>query len=295
MRNYFVLAIIICLNSTSSNAQARFVSHDYKDYYDWFHQRSQVGLLYTNGASLYTFALSKVKAMACTDSETLLRLPIGSKITNIVDISEDFVQDNINGYDDIWFHVKGEDARHQFFEGYIWGADIAKSWQSVDITGDGINEFVLLGISSKKRKRPTDINATLKVLKNGKILSQTTVPGLCLFEECAASSLLRILKDQPVKGAIIIEASTMTIGCTAGVEKVYYFWNATQKLERVFHAEFTTNKQLRNKSFEFRGEEGLILCRFKHEDKNYNPVWEVKKVDSTQNTIAKTTRKKSRA
>ena len=163
MKNYFVFAIIFCLNPISSNAQARLVSNDYKDYYEWFHQRSQVASLYTDGANLYTFTAAKVKELPCQESETSLHLKIGTKVTNIIDETADFVKANINGYDDIWFHIKGEDEKGQFFEGYIWGADIAKSWQWADITGDDVDEFILLGISNKKRKTPRDINATLKV------------------------------------------------------------------------------------------------------------------------------------
>lgn len=296
MRIHFVTAAILCFNLTVAFPQARFVGQENKDFYEWFHSRSQVANLYTNGAELFTFAAVKVNVSPCKESSVTTCLPIGYRLINIVSETEDFTKDEINGYQDLWFHVKGTDPEGNYFNGYVWGAFIAKSWEFSDMTGDGKSELVMLGITSQTRKNMKDINAEIKVVKNGKLWTKTSVPGLCVFEECASSALIRILKDQPCQGALMVEVSTMTIGCEAGIEKAYYFQTPSGELERVFHAEYTTRKQFRNKSFEYTSPNGdIMLCRYDHEDENFNPVWEVKKIKSGENTIAKTTHEKARA
>lgn len=296
MRKYFVIAAVVCLNVSLVQSQARFVDNNYKDYFNWFHEQSQVENLYTDGAELITFSDVNVQAGACLESEIVTHLPIGFKVQNIVEDLGVFPEDEINGYHDLWFQVSGVGNDGTFFTGYIWGADLAKSWQYADVTGDGKKELAMLGISSRTRKNPTDINAEIKIVKDGKVISKTTVSGLCVFEECATSALLRILKDKPCEGAVIVEVSTMTIGCAAGIEKAYFFQTSSGNLEGVFHAELTTKTQFRNIPFEFVDEQGnIILCRFSHEDENFSPVWTTKKLQSKSRTIAKVTQKNARA
>ncbi|KAA3636357.1 MAG: hypothetical protein DWQ02_08435 [Bacteroidetes bacterium] len=296
MRKFFVIAAIVCFSQSYLFPQVRFVDRAYEDYYQWFHERSQVNNLYSDGAELFTFSEVSVREGACLESETVTCLPMGYRIVNIVDEMEELPKDEINGYHDLWYHVSGSDASGKYFNGYIWGAYIAKSWQFEDVDGDGIKDLAMLGIGDHIRKSTKDINAEIRIVRNGKLLTKTTVPGLCVFEECASSTLLRILKDQPCKGALIVEVSTMTIGCAAGIEKAYYFQTPSGNLERVFHAELTSNRQYRNRSFEYTQPNGdTVLCRFSHDDDQFNPVWNIKKVKSGANSIAETTRKKARA
>jgi hypothetical protein len=296
MKKFFVIVAAFCFVLPTAYPQARFVSHDYEQYFQWFHDQSQVANLYTDGAELFTFSKGNLKSSPCQESETLTQLPVGLKLTNIVDELEGFPEDEINGYYDHWYHVMGTDTHGNSFEGFIWGANIAKSWQISDYTGDGNNEFVMLGIASKQRKDMKDINAEIKILKSGKIISRAMVPGLCVFEECASSALIRILKDKPCKGIVIVEVSTMTIGCAAGIEKAYFFRTPSGDLDRVYHAELTTQKQYRNTSFEFVDENGAkVLCKFSHEDDNYSPVWDAKVIQPKTKSIAKVTSKKARA
>lgn len=296
MKKNFVIVAAFCFSLSFAHSQARFVSHDYEQYFQWFHNQSQVANLYTDGADLFTFSKANLKASPCLQSKTLIHLPIGLKVTNIVDEMEGFKDDEINGYYDHWYHVIGRDTRGNNFEGFIWGAHIAKSWQFSDVTGDGSKEFVMLGVSSKTRKNVKDINAEIKVVKNGEVITKAIVPGLCVFEECASSALIRILKDKPYKGIVIVEVSTMTIGCAAGIEKAYYFQTPSGDLESVYHAELTTKKEYRNKPFEFVDGSGTrVLCRFSHEGANYSPVWEAKIIEPKTKSIAKVTSKKARA
>jgi hypothetical protein len=296
MRNIFVTAVIFCCCQTLLTAQARFVDQTYEDYYNWFHEKSQVNNLYTDGAELYTFAEVLVREQACMESATVACLPMGFRVLNIFDERADLKKDKINGYHDLWYNVSGTDLSGRYFSGYIWGAFIAKSWQFADVTGDGLRELAMVGIGNHKRKNTKDIKAEVRVVKNHRLVTKAPVPGLCVFEECASSALVRILKDQPCEGALIVEVSTMTIGCAAGIEKVYFYQTPSGDLERIYHVELTTNKLYHNKSFKVNSPDaGTILCRFSHEDEQHNPVWNIKKIESDGNSIAETTRKKARA
>ena len=296
MRRFFVIAALVCFSQSPINSQARFVDEAYEEYYEWFHNHSQVSNLYTNGAELYTFTEVFIREDACFESASVVCLPAGFRLVNLFDEMEDPRKDEVNGYHDLWYHVSGTDMSGGYFSGYIWGAFIAKSWQFMDMTGDGDQELAMLGIGQEKRKNHKDFKAEVRIVSHNKLLTKTTIPGLCVFEECASSALLRILKDQPCAGALIVEVSTMTIGCAAGIEKAYLFQTPSGALECVYHAELTTNLQYRNKSFEYAAANGdVVLCRFSHEDEFHNPVWNIKKVKPGANSIAETTQKKSRA
>ncbi len=296
MRNLFVIAVMFFFAQSLLTAQARFVDQAYEDYFEWFHKNSQVSNLYSDGAELYTFSEVMVREEACMESGTVTCLPAGFRIFNRVDETAEPHKDNINGYHDLWYNVSGTDVYGRYFSGYIWGAFIAKSWQLADVTGDDIVELTMVGIGNHQSKNIKDIQAEVRVVENHRIITKATVPGLCVFEECASSALVRILKDQPCAGALIVEVSTMTIGCAAGIEKVYFYQTPAGDLHRVYHAELTTNRQYRNKSFEVTTPNaGTVLCRFSHEDEQHNPVWNVKKLKSDTNSITETTRKKARA
>lgn len=282
MRNILLSATIFALTSTTATPQERFISADYSNFFDWFHKRSQTPQLYTDNATLYIFGEHvDVFSAPSRRSNVLTEVDFAQPVRNIAPADLNFPEDEINGYADIWYKVSGKDHCGNAFKGYVWGAHIAKSWQKVDLDRDGKPEFVMLGISSNPRLKPRDIQAEIRIAKGKSLLYRTTIPELCVFEECATSSLIRVLNDQPLGGKIMIETSTMTVGCWAGIEKAFFYWDGRQ-LERVFHAEYTTQKEYLRKSFVVTpdNQEGTtaMVCYYSREDAHYNPVWDCKAV-----------------
>ena len=275
------------LSIAGLSAQERFISSDFSAFYDWYHRQSQVAQLYESQTELFTFNNNtKVFNGPCRNAEITAQLPIGYGVINIA-YNDDYYlpEDEINGYGDIWYHVRGEDPEGCLFTGYIWGGDIAKGWRRADITGDGRPEFLMLGISSKTRREPTDINAEIRILQGGRLAYQRTVPGLCVFEDCASSPLLQTIETP--QGFTIIEASTMTVGCWAGIERSFFYWDGAN-LQRVYHAEYTTEQEFANESFIFNAGAHAQLCRYSHEGKDFTPVWECEeiKVDDSRASVA---------
>lgn len=295
MRPAFLLCFLLSLPFMVSWSQTRepFVSRSYEEFYEWFHRHSQVDQLYDHRSTLYIFGeRARVYSAPHRGARPVTELRMGQAVENIAYTQDDLPLDEINGYGDLWFHITGRDLHGHPFTGYVWGADIARGWRRADITGDRRPEFVLLGLSSRPRQSVRDINAEIRVLQNGRLLAQQTIPGLCLFEDCGASPMLRILNDPEQTGMPVIEASTMTIGCEVGIEKAFLFWDG-RRLERVFHAEYTTQHNIADKEFSLKVRDeqsgriiGLKVCRYSHEDENYNPVWdcriiELKETEST--------------
>lgn len=290
MRVLLFSATLLCIQLPFSSAQEEFVAQDFSDYYEWFDRHSQTELLYLPNATLHIFTdHTQVHLGPCQDSDVIAELSIGQPITNIA--YEDYYvpQDEINGYGDIWYHVKGLDRQGLPFQGYVWGAHIARAWQGAELTGDAAEEFVMLGIASVPRTQPTEINSEIRILHRDRLWYQKLVPGLCLFEECATETMLRVLED-PKRGFTFIETSTMTLGCWAGIEKAYFYWDGS-KLDRVYQAEYTTDKEYANRSFTIHSEAGVPLqvCRFNGEDEKYNPVWKcevVRAVPKAKESVA---------
>jgi len=288
-----------------SQPRERFVNKDYDEFYKWFHQHSQVDQLYDQKSTLHIFGHhTQVYNAPSRQSGLVAELRMGQAVENIAYRQDDLPFDEIDGYGDLWYHVRGRDQFGEPFTGYIWGADIAKGWRRADITGDDRPEFVLLGLSPRPRQSIRDINAEIRVLQNGRLLAQQTIPGLCLFEDCDTSPMLRVLKEKHQTDFPVIEASTMTIGCEIGIEKAFFIWNGRQ-LERVFHAEYTTRQSFADKEFSLKVRDeqsgrvvGLKVCRYSHEDSNYNPVWkcQVIKIDEEkQQTPTADSKKKAGA
>ena len=281
MRMLLISATLLSAQFQFSYAQEDFVDQDFGDYYEWFDQHSQTELLYTNSATLHIFTdNTKVHIGPCQDSEIVSDLNIGDPVTNIAYDDYFVPEDEIDGYGDMWYHVKGQNEDGDNFQGYVWGADIAKAWKTAELTGDKEEEFIMLGVASTPRLQPTDINAEVRILHRNKLWYQKLVPGLCLFEDCASQAMLRVLKD-PQRGFTFIETSTMTHGCWAGIEKAYFYWNGS-KLQRVYQAEYTTQTEFANQSFTINtGDDvSLQVCHFSHEDDHYNPVWKCEVINT---------------
>ncbi|MEZ5043193.1 MAG: hypothetical protein R2828_25075 [Saprospiraceae bacterium] len=281
MKSLLLLSTLF-LFSFSASTQDRFVSADYNEYFEWFNERSQTPQQYEKGALLYVFGHDiKVFNGPCEQAEVVTQLAMGQQVRNLVSFDEAFnvTEEEINGYGDIWYQVGGKDKAGKTFSGYLWGGHLAKAWTLHDFTGDNRKELVMLGLSPSPKKSLKDIKAEIRILQDDHLLYQKIVPGLCVFEDCGSSVLLRILPDAPVKGAFMLEASTMTISCFAGIEKAFYSWDGG-RLELVFHAEFTNQHQYANQAFKLSNDQGSVqLCRFSHEDKNYEPVWACKVIE----------------
>lgn len=282
MRTNFLLATLLLCHTLPNNAQNYFAASDYSNFFEWFHERSQVDQLYADKTTLYLFSdqVSIRKSPSCK-AEIIAQLPIGQAVYNITYGNKPLPTSEINGYTDMWYHVRGKDAKGKPFVGYVWGAHIAKGWREADITGDGNPEFVMLGISSQPRKKPADINAEICVLQNNRVISRAFVPGLCIFEECDASPMLRVMKSQVTPGLMIVEASAMTMGCMTGIDKSFFYWNGSG-LERVYQAEYSTKTEMFRKKFVVapnRSQAAKVqLCEYGGEDSNYNPIWNCKTV-----------------
>ncbi|NRA49609.1 MAG: hypothetical protein HRU12_10800 [Phaeodactylibacter sp.] len=273
MKNILLISALFAVQA--SPAQERFVSHSLEGYYDWFHEHSQVADHYEPNTTLYTFtAGTKVHEGPCREANVLTSLPLASPITNLSYQDAYFLpEDEINGYGDFWYQVKGTDAAGKRFQGYVWGADIAKSYYKTDLNKDKVADIVLLGISSQERKSAPDINAEIRLVQDGKLLTASTIPGLCVFEDCASSSLVRVTTT--AQGFPMIETSTMTVGCWAGIDKAFYFYDGAS-LNRVYQAEYTTNHEVVNESFIVNRNSSAQVCQYSHEGKDYAPVWKCK-------------------
>lgn len=275
MRNLFIIFALLMISHLGI-AQQRFVEADYTAYFEWFNERSQTASLYEQGTQLFVFGHDvNIFHGPCETSTIITQVKMGQKVRNLVDYVEALYvpEDELNGYGDIWYQVGGKDKYGKKFQGYLWGGHIAKAWTMHDFTGDSRKELVMLGVSPAPKRSVSDIKAEIRVLQEDHLLYQKTIPGLCVFEDCGASVLLRVLPDAPVKGSFMLEASTMTISCFAGIEKAFYSWDG-QRLNTAYHAEYTTKHQFANKSFRSTISTGAVqLCRYSYEDKNFNPVW----------------------
>ena len=292
MKSNLLLATLISLQFAPSSAQVRLAAQDYGDFFEWFHERSQVSQLYTDRSTLYTFTDQvNVRKQPSTRAAVVTQLPIGHALTNIAYKEQSAIpRDCIKGYDDIWYHVRGIDAQGRAFSGYVWGAHIAKGWREADLNGDGMAEFIMLGIPAQSRTHPHDINGEVRILQDNRLIGQALAPGLCVFEECASSPMLRVLQSQKIAGLTIVEAGTMTIGCMTGIDRIFYYWNGST-LERVYQMEYATNTELYRKSFVVSPagsrQTTIQICEYGGEDGQYNPTWNCRTVPVKPATEAK--------
>jgi hypothetical protein len=276
MKNFLLLSALFAVQTAP--AQERFVSHSLEGYYDWFHEQSQVADHYESNTTLYTFtADARVHEGPCRGAQVVTALPIATPVNNL-SYNDDYYlpEDEINGYGDFWYQVTGRDAEGKPFKGYIWGADIAKSYYRTDLNNDRKADYLLLGISTQERTNIRDLKAEIRLVQNGQLLTACTVPGLCVFEDCASSSLVRVIDTE--QGFPMIEASTMTVGCWAGIEKAFYYYDGAN-LSRVYHAEYTTDHEIASESFIVNKGTTAQVCEYSHEGENYTPVWKCKPLE----------------
>ncbi|HKK78608.1 MAG TPA: hypothetical protein VJ933_03220 [Phaeodactylibacter sp.] len=276
MRN--ILLFTALLSSQFTPAQERFVSNEAEGFYEWFHQRSQVDQLYQDQTTLYTFTENtSVYTEPCQQSATVANLPLAHPVTNIAYQDDYYLPEGvINGYGDLWYHVKGQTPNGRSFTGYIFGTHIAKGWRKADLNSDRQAEFLMIGVSPEPRQNLRDIKAELRIVDKGQLMAQKIIPGLCLFEDCASSPLLRT--NTTAQGFTIIEASTMTVGCWAGIERAFYYYDG-EELSRVYHAEYTTSTKYADEPFVVSSGTSTQICEYSHEGENYLPVWSCQTIE----------------
>ena len=294
MRSILAISMLLASVTIDSQAQNQF---DQEKFSQWFFDHSQTELLFQDDALLYIFSQNaKVRSSPYAQADIITNLNMGQVVNNIAYGDSYLPRDVINGYGDLWYHVQGVDVEGRSFQGFIWGADIAKAWLTTDLDGDRRKEFVLLGISSQTRTKPNDIKAEIRMIKDGNMHFRQTIPGLCLFQDCATSSLLRMVADHGKRGMRVLEATTMAIGCDGGIEKMLMIWNGLE-FETVFHSELLSGEEYINKEFVFTPptlteRAGIQICQFSHIDKAFNPVWECRQIEV--NTSASTTTAKAK-
>jgi hypothetical protein len=161
----------------------------------------------------------------------------------------------------------------------VWGGFLAKSWQYFDLEGDGTKELIALGLSTNTRQAPEDIRASLKIIGNGKLLKELELEGICLFEDCGASSLLRIF-DFNTSGQIVFEASVFTVGCLTGIDKALVAWDG-QELLLIHRGEYTTGQTYASNPLYLRQATQTQICFYKDENQSFNPVWNCRTLNQT--------------
>lgn len=280
MKTTFLLTAILAGTACSMTAQTRFVGEDYLRYFEWHNENSQIEKLYTPGSQLYAFGEDvKVYRYPDQNSEVLRKLYDGQPLQNRSDYRDvhQIPDGEFKGYRDIWFKVRTHDG----IAGYVFGAQLAKGWRRANLTEDQGDELIMLGVSPAPRKNFGDIKAELRIVKDGHLIYNTSIPGLCVFEECGSSPMLRILFDQPFQGGIVVEASTMTVGCLTGIERSFFYWNGRQ-LESVFHAEYTMDREYDRHAFKVKDPVAVrtMMCNYKKQDQSFNPVWDCREIQT---------------
>lgn len=281
MKTTLFITALLAGSTLSLSGQTRFVGEDYDRYFNWHNEQSQLEELYTPGSKVYVFGQGvQLYRQPDQHSQPLTQVRDGQVLYNLSDYRQvhQIMDGEINGYHDMWLKVS---TGKSGLTGYIFGAHLAKGWRWADLTGDQQPELIMLGVSPTPRRTYDDIRAELRVIQGSNLLYSTIIPGLCVFEECASSPMLRVLRDQPCQGATMIEASTMTVGCFTGIERAFLYWNGRQ-LENVFHAEYTVDLEYQRHPFKVQasGPVKAMLCQYKEQDQSFNPVWECKEIES---------------
>lgn len=259
--------------SPSVFSQVRYTGEDYRDYYEWFHQYSQTPDFYTDGSQLISFVEdAPVRNSPSENSKQLGTLKLGQLVTNILVSVETAVFSVQQGYREQWFRIETCTRDGNVFTGYVWGGHLAKSWQYFDLEGKGKNAIILLGLSDQQRQAPEDISAALKIVKDNRAISTIQLDGICLFEDCSASSLLRVFDFKETHHTIVFESSIFTAGCLTGIDKVLVAWDGNQ-LQLIHRAEYTTGQTYANNPLYLRQATQTQVCYYKSENSTYDPVW----------------------
>lgn len=271
MRTSVILILLISI-SYSLLAQVRYTGEELRDYYQWFHRYSQTADFYVDDSQLYTFQPgTTVHQRASFDSPAVAELPVGHALRNQLLPLNAKVESERGGYGEAWFAVSGT-YHGETFRGYVWGGDLAKAWRTTSLVGLPGSTQVLLGLSPRPRKEASDLRACLRLVSKGTIQAEIDLSGICVFEDCGASTLLRVL-DVPAAANKVFEVSVLTAGCLTGLDKSYVSWDGHQ-LQLFYQGEWSTGTTaLNNPVYLQRGPANTQVCYFSREDINYNPIW----------------------
>jgi hypothetical protein len=281
MKNYLTPILFLFLSSSLLLAQVRYTGEEYRDYYEWFHQYSQTPDFYLDGTQLISFVENTpVKQSPKSQSPTLGTLMLGQAVTNFSIPVAKAVFSEHHGYREQWFLVEACCADGNVYSGYVWGGFLAKSWQYFDLEGDGNKELIALGLSTNPRQAPEDIRASLKVIQNGKLVQALELEGICLFEDCGASSLLRVFDFNTSDKTIVFESSIFTAGCLTGIDKALVAWDG-QQLLLIHRGEYTTGQTYASNPLYLRQATQTQICYYKNENQSYDPVWNCQTLDQT--------------
>lgn len=280
MKTQLSVLLLLGLPLSQTSAQVRYSGEEYRDYYDWFHQYSQTPDFYLDGTTLITFQdETPLRKAPSAKSEAQMSLPIGKAVTNIYVAVEDAVFSTLNGYLDQWFLVETCSADRNVVRGYVWGGHLAKSWNYFQTPGEKEPSLIALGLSNQQRRQPEDIKASLKIIQNGQQTGEVTLNGMCLFEQCAASSLLRVFDFSEKASLWMFEASIFSTGCLTGVDKALISWDGNE-LYLVHQAEYTTGYTYASNPFYLRASNQTQICYYQDENEAYEPVWACRTLDT---------------
>lgn len=273
MKNCLISFLPLLFIGPSAFSQVRYTGEDYRDYYEWFHEYSQTPDFYTEGSQLIAFVdQASVRKSPSENSKKLGTLKLGQAVTNIIISVEDAVFSVQQGYREQWFHIEACNVDGNVYTGYVWGGHLAKSWQYFDLENNGRKALIALGLSDQQRQAPEDIRASLKIIKDGRLASALELDGICLFEDCGASSLLRVFDFKKTHQTIVFEASIFTTGCLTGIDKALIAWDGLQ-MQLIHQAEYTTGQTYANNPLYLRQATQTQVCYYKDENSTYDPVW----------------------
>jgi hypothetical protein len=279
MRYLLLTTAAVALLAIALSAQVRYTGTEFEDYYRWFHQHSQTADFFTEGTTLYLFAdQAPLRQRASEQAPVLMQLQLAQPLTNQAIAVEDLTESTLRGYPEAWFRVTACSPDGEPVTGYVWGGHLAKAWRHLPPDLPGHPDMALLGLTLDERQRPEDIRASVRLLREGKVLAETEIPQLCVFEACGSSTLLRVLLPPayPTEKVtpLIVEVSVLTSGCDTGVDKSLVAWDG-QSLERIYQAEYTTGYIYHSRALNWGD---TRICRYSHEDGSFNTVWDCRDV-----------------
>lgn len=119
-------------------------------------------------------------------------------------------------------------------------------------------------------KQLRDINGELCLVQDGKLLIVIIVFGFCLFEDCVFSFFFWVINI--IQGFLVIEISIMMVGCWAGIEKVFFFYDGVN-FNCVYQVEYIIDYEIVSEFFIVNQGFFVQVCQYSYEGKDYVLVW----------------------
>jgi hypothetical protein len=273
MKTYFATLFILSVSCQSISAQVRYTATASRNYSEWFKQYSQTPDFKLAGAELLAFVKdAPVRTAPLLKAKIKGQLEPGQRVKNLTTSTMDITYATQNGYRDQWLLVEACDNASNSYTGYVWGGHLAKSWCYFDLEGDGEQELIALGLSDRQRQAPEDIRASLKIIRHAQVSEAIELEGICLFEDCGASSLLRVFDFGTTQRTTLFEATIFSKGCLSGIDKALVAWDG-QQLQLIHRAEYTTGHTYASNPLYLRQPTQTQICYYKSENSQYDPVW----------------------